>query len=59
VLAEATQPAGDKRTFPQVWVTKYPKGRVAAITLGHDAAAHDHPAYQTLLRNAVKWAAEK
>jgi len=59
VLAEATQPGGEKKTFPQVWVTKYPKGRVAAITLGHDAAAHSHPAYQTLLRNAIKWAAGK
>ena len=59
VLAEATQPAGKKETFPQVWVTKYPKGRVAGLTLGHDAAAHSHPAYQTLLRNAIKWAAGK
>jgi type 1 glutamine amidotransferase len=59
VLAEATQPAGKKETFPQVWVTKYPKGRVAGLTLGHDAAAHSHPAYQTLLRNMVKWAAGK
>ena len=59
VLAEATQPAGEKKTFPQVWVTKYPKGRVAAITLGHDAEAHSHPAYQALLRNAVKWTAGK
>ena len=30
-------------------------GRVAGITLGHDGAAHAHPAYQMLLRNAVRW----
>jgi type 1 glutamine amidotransferase len=58
VLAEATTPGSDK-TYPQIWVSKYPKGRVAAMTLGHDAAAHSHPAYQTLLRNMVKWAAGK
>ena len=58
VLAEATTPGSDK-TYAQAWVTKYPKGRVAALTLGHDAEAHNHIAYQTLLRNMVKWAAGK
>ena len=58
VLAEGHAP-GSEKTYPIVWVTKYPKGRVAGFTLGHDAAAHDHPAYQGLLRNMVRWAAGK
>lgn len=58
VLAEGNAPGSDKK-YPIIWVTKYPKGRVAALTLGHDGAAHDHPAYQALLRNMVKWAAGK
>jgi len=27
------------------------------LTLGHDERAHDLPAYQALLKNAVVWAA--
>jgi uncharacterized protein len=57
-LAEGNAPGSDKK-YSIVWVTKYPKGRVAGLTLGHDAKAHDHPAYQALLRNMVKWAAGK
>ncbi|MEO6740369.1 MAG: ThuA domain-containing protein, partial [Chthoniobacteraceae bacterium] len=58
VLAEATSPKSGK-TFPQVFVVKHPKAKIAGITLGHDARAHDLPAYQTLLKNAVLWAAGK
>jgi uncharacterized protein len=58
VLAEGNAPGSNKK-YSQVWVTKYPKGRVAGLTLGHDARAHDHPDYQKLLRNMVKWAAGK
>jgi type 1 glutamine amidotransferase len=56
VLATAHSKAKDK-TFPSVFVVKHPKARVVAITLGHDGRAHEHPAYQTLLRNAIQWAA--
>jgi len=56
VLAEATSPNTGK-TFPQVFVVKHPKARIVGFTLGHDARAHDLPAYQTLLKNAVLWAA--
>jgi len=58
VLAEATSPKSGK-TFPQVFVVKHPKAKIVGITPGHDARAHDLPAYQTLLRNAVLWAAGK
>jgi putative membrane-bound dehydrogenase-like protein len=58
VLAEATSPTTSK-TFPQVWVVKHPKSRIVGLTLGHDARAHDLPEYQTLLKNAVSWAAGK
>ena len=40
-------------------MVKHPKARIVGITLGHDARAHDLPAYQTLLKNAVQWAAGK
>ena len=56
VLATATS-AKSNKTFPQVFIVKHPKARIVGLTLGHDAKAHDLPAYQTLLKNAVTWAA--
>jgi type 1 glutamine amidotransferase len=38
---------------------QHPKARIVCITLGHDHKAHELPAFQTLLRNAVTWAAGK
>ena len=58
VLAIATVP-GTQTTYPELWVTKSAKGRIVGFTLGHDAESHDLPAYQTLLRNAVTWAAKR
>ncbi len=58
VLATATSPKSGK-IFPQVWIVKHPKARIVGFTLGHDERAHDLPAYQTLLKNAVKWCAGK
>jgi type 1 glutamine amidotransferase len=58
VLAAATSPKTGK-TFPQVFIVKHPRARIIGITLGHDAQAHDHPAYQSLLKNAVNWAGAK
>ncbi len=52
--ATSTQKPG---TYPQVFVVKHPKSRICGLTLGHDAKAHDLPEFQTILRNAVKWAA--
>ena len=56
VLAQTTSPKTGK-TFPQVWIVKHPKSRVVCITLGHDGRAHDLPEYQTLIKNAFRWAA--
>ena len=58
VLATAKSPI-DGKTFPIVWVVQSPKGRIAAITLGHDGAAHNLPEYQALLLNALKWVSQK
>ncbi len=58
VLVSAASPKSGK-VFPQVFVVKHPKARIVGLTLGHDARAHDLPAYQTLLRNAVLWTASK
>ena len=58
VLAEGKNPATGK-TYPLVWIVKHPQARIICCTLGHDDKAHELPAYQTLLRNAAKWAAEK
>lgn len=58
VLAEGNLLGSDKK-FPSVFTTRHDKGRIAGITLGHDEKAHALPAYQTLLRNAIKWAAGK
>ena len=43
-----------KATFPVAWTHAVDKGRVVVCTLGHDAAAHAHPAYQRLLTNTVR-----
>jgi len=58
ILATGKSPLNGK-TFPVVFVVKHPKTRIVAITLGHDGKAHDHPAYKTLLRNALEWVSQK
>jgi len=40
-----------------VWVVKRDKARILCNTLGHDGQAHEHPAYQTMLQNSVRWLA--
>lgn len=57
VLATASAP-GSNDTFPSVFVVDHPKGKIAGIALGHDDESHGLAAYQTILRNAVKWAAK-
>ena len=60
VLATATSTSGQNAgTYPQVFVVKHPKAKIAGITLGHDERAHDLPEYQAILKNAVKWAGGK
>jgi putative heme-binding domain-containing protein len=50
---------GQSAILPSVWVVKQPKARVVCIALGHDEHSHDHPAYQKILLNALKWVNEK
>ncbi|RYD38275.1 MAG: c-type cytochrome [Verrucomicrobiaceae bacterium] len=57
VLAEATSPLNGK-VFPSVWTVRHEKARIACITLGHDARAHDLEAFRSLLKNAVTWSSE-
>ena len=56
VLAETSPSVRFKQPHPAVWITRHPTARVVGITLGHDQRVHDHPAFRTLLANAVKWA---
>jgi putative heme-binding domain-containing protein len=58
VLATAYDEKSGK-TYPMVWIVQHPKARIVAIALGHDGKAHEHPAYKTMLRNALAWAAGK
>ena len=58
VLAIATIP-NSQTTYPLLWVTRHSKARIVGFTLGHDAEAHDLPVYQTLLKNAIQWAAKR
>jgi type 1 glutamine amidotransferase len=39
------------------WIGPSDRYRVVAIQLGHGRSAFEHPAYRTLVRNAVMWAA--
>ena len=55
----ATGKSTVNKPYPVLWITEHDKARIVALTLGHDGDAHNLPAYQTLLRNAVKWAAGK
>jgi hypothetical protein len=53
---KTNHPASD---VPVAWVSPYGKSRVVYIQPGHDEKAHLHPAYQRLVRNAVRWAGGK
>jgi type 1 glutamine amidotransferase len=46
-----------KKVEPIVFVKPYGKGRVVHNVLGHDTRARENPAFQTLLRRGVEWAA--
>jgi len=56
ILAEAS--SEESGPFPSVFVIKHPNTKIVGIALGHDGESHDLEAYQTVLRNAVKWVAE-
>ena len=51
-------PDETKDPIPSVWTVR-DKTRIACITHGHDAKAHDNPAYKTILVNAVTWVANR
>ncbi|WP_026967320.1 ThuA domain-containing protein [Algoriphagus terrigena] len=55
ILANASN--AETEPFPSIFIVKNPKAKIVGIALGHDAASHELEAYQTLIRNAVKWAA--
>lgn len=55
VLAEAREPETDA-VYPIVWTRRHGNGRIVVNTLGHDGAAHEHPAYQRILENSLRWA---
>jgi type 1 glutamine amidotransferase len=55
ILAQNGLGKGTDKIFPSVWIVKDTRARIVCITLGHAAAAHDNPAYQTLMTNAVNW----
>jgi uncharacterized protein len=41
--------------YPVVWTVKHPKAKIACNTLGHDARAHNLPAYQSIISNSLNW----
>lgn len=58
VLATAYS-AATRKSYPSVWIVKGQSGRIVCIALGHDERAHQAPAYQTILKNAVEWTANR
>lgn len=54
VLARARE-ADTGEIYPVVWTVESSGGRILVNTLGHDGDAHNHQAYQRLLRNSVRW----
>ncbi|MGV3661400.1 MAG: PVC-type heme-binding CxxCH protein [Prosthecobacter sp.] len=59
VLAETSPSDKFQAPHPSVWTTAHPKAKIVGIALGHDERTHDHPAFKTILANAVKWAGGK
>ena len=55
VVAAKNPKPGQSAILPSVWVVKHPQARVVCIALGHDEHSHDHPAYQKILLNSLKW----
>ena len=47
----------DGAVVPQVWKTRYGKGRVFFSALGHVASEFDVPEMATILRRGLVWAA--
>jgi hypothetical protein len=56
VLLTTENTASDR---PLAWISAYTQSRVFYTQLGHDHTAFLHPAYRTLIHQAVLWAAGK
>ncbi len=57
VIVETCEPIKDRQGLePEVWTKKYGKGRIFAMTFGHDAKAQSDESYLTLLTNGLLWA---
>ena len=41
--------------YPVLWTLRHGAGRIVGLTLGHDGAAHESPAFRALLLNAARW----
>ncbi len=41
--------------YPVLWTHSRGNGKVVGFTLGHDGRAHEHPAFRTILQNAVRY----
>lgn len=54
VLLKSNNPTSDASV---AWISPYARSRVVYIQLGHDHAAHRHPAYRALVHNAILWSA--
>ncbi len=54
VLLTSDNPTSDASV---AWISPYARSRVVYIQLGHDHAAHRHPAYRALVHNAILWSA--
>jgi type 1 glutamine amidotransferase len=52
VLLRTDNPTSDG---PVAWISPYAGSRVVYIELGHDSAAHRHPSFRALVRNAMLW----
>lgn len=48
------------KATPQIaWTRTHGRARIVYIALGHDAAAYQNPAFQTLVRRTILWAARR
>jgi hypothetical protein len=57
ILAESKSRQTDL-VCASIWISERKKGKVLSCSLGHDRLAHDVPAYQQFLRNAIAWLSE-
>lgn len=57
VIVRSCKPIQDRPGLePEVWTKMYSKGRIFAMTSGHDAKAQQDPEYLELLANGLLWA---